>query len=78
MRVELVDMTEFTRRINQEIYDPDEFKLAMAWRSENCPEGKDYNSPENQRTRQQKDEDWAMSVKMALIALDDDWEPSSR
>jgi L-fucose isomerase len=70
MRVESVDMTEFTRRINEEIYDPDEFKLAMAWRSENCPEGKDYNSPENQRTRQQKDEDWAMSVKMALIARD--------
>jgi len=70
MRVESVDMTEFTRRINQEIYDPDEFKLAMAWKLENCPEGKDYNSPENQRTRQQKDEDWAASVKMALIARD--------
>lgn len=70
MRVESVDMTEFTRRMNEEIYDSDEFKLAMAWMLENCPEGKDYNSPDNQRTRQQKDEDWAMSVKMALIARD--------
>src|SRR5690606_35628830 len=33
-------------------------------------EGKDWNQPEKQRTRAQKDEDWARSVQMALIARD--------
>jgi L-fucose isomerase len=70
MRVEMVDMSEFVRRINEEIYDPEEFEQALAWVHENCPEGEDYNPPEQQRSRAQKDEDWATSVKMALIARD--------
>lgn len=70
MRVESVDMSEFTRRISEGIYDPEEFELALAWVRQNCPEGQDYNPPENRRTRQQKDADWETSVKMALIARD--------
>ena len=64
MRVETIDMTEFARRFNREIYDPDEFKEAQTWVKANCPEGKDYNS------REEQDEDWAISIKMALIARD--------
>jgi L-fucose isomerase len=70
MRVEQIDMTEFVGRMNKEIYDKDEYSRALAWVKENCPEGKDWNSEEKQRTREQKDEDWATSVKMALIARD--------
>jgi L-fucose/D-arabinose isomerase len=70
MRVESVDMTEFTRRFNEGIYDPDEFELALAWVKANCPEGKDYNPPKDERSREQKDADWETSVKMALIARD--------
>ncbi len=70
MRVESIDMTEFTRRFNQEIYDPDEFEEAFAWVKANCPEGKDYNEPRHKRSREQQDEDWITSVKMALIARD--------
>ena len=70
MRVETIDMTEFVRRIDEEIYDKEEFERAMGWVKENCKEGKDYNPPEMQRSRAQKDEDWATSVKMALIARD--------
>jgi L-fucose isomerase len=70
MRVEPVDMTEFVRRIEEKIYDPEEFESALAWVKAHCPEGKDYNPPQGQRSRQQKDEDWAVSVKMALIARD--------
>jgi len=70
MRVESVDMTEFVRRLEEGIYDPQEFAQALAWVKANCREGKDYNPPEKQRSRQQKDEDWAVSVKMALIARD--------
>ncbi len=70
MRVEAVDMTEFVRRMDKEIYDREEFERALTWVKENCPEGKDYNPPDMQRSRAQKDEDWATSVKMALIARD--------
>ncbi|MBN1312520.1 MAG: L-fucose isomerase, partial [Anaerolineae bacterium] len=70
MRVEAIDMSEFARRLNESIYDPEEFEAALAWTKQNCPEGEDVNPPDGQRTRQQKDEDWATSVKMALIARD--------
>jgi L-fucose isomerase len=70
MRVETIDMTEFTRRINENIFDPEEYELALAWTKENCPEGKDYNGPAHKRSRSQQDADWEMSVKMALIARD--------
>lgn len=70
MRSETIDMTEFVRRMDRGIYDKEEFERAYAWVRENCPEGPDNNSPEKQRTREQKDSDWAVSVKMALIARD--------
>jgi len=70
MRVETIDMTEFVRRMREEIYDQDEFERAWAWVEENCTEGKDYNPPGMQRSRAQKNEDWAVSAKMALIARD--------
>jgi L-fucose isomerase len=70
MRVEAIDLTEFVRRIRDEIYDADEYKKAMVWVKENCPEGFDANSPETTRTREQLDGEWEMSVKMTLIARD--------
>ncbi len=70
MRGESVDMTEFVRRIERGIYDPDEFERALSWVQDNCPEGADPNDENKQRTRAQKDEDWAVSVKMALIGRD--------
>ena len=70
MRVEVIDMVEFVRRMDEGIYDPDEFATALAWVKENCPEGKDYNPADKQMTREQLDEAWAISVKMALIARD--------
>jgi L-fucose isomerase len=70
MRVETIDMVEFVRRIHEEIYDKEEYERALAWVKTNCPEGKDYNPPAKQRSRTQKDQDWAASVKMALITRD--------
>jgi L-fucose isomerase len=70
MRVETIDMVEFIRRMEQKIYDPTEFEQALAWVKENCKEGKDYNAPDRQQSREKKDEVWATSVKMALVARD--------
>ncbi len=70
MRVESIDMSEFIGRMNKGIYDREEYDRALAWTRENCPEGKDWNPPEKQRTRAQKDQDWQTNIQMALIARD--------
>ena len=70
MRVESVDMTELTRRMEEGIYDPDELARGLAWTRANCAEGADRNAPGMQRTRKQKDRDWETVVKMTMITRD--------
>jgi L-fucose isomerase len=70
MRLEAIDMTEFAGRMSKGTYDPDEFKKALDWVKANCPEGDDYNSEDQKRSREQLDSEWEDSVKMALIARD--------
>jgi len=70
MRNEYIDMSEFTRRIDEEIYDPEEYKLALAWVKENCTEGPDNNPEQLQTPRERKDQEWETVVKMTLIARD--------
>lgn len=68
MRNEYVDMSEFTRRLNEQIYDKDEFKKALAWTKKYCKEGKDLNTKPKSKAR--KEEEWEIVVKMTLIARD--------
>lgn len=70
MRYEMVDMTELVRRINEEIYDREEFIRALNWAKENCREGLDPNPPEKQSSREKKDLQWETVIKMTLIARD--------
>jgi len=70
MRCEYVDMSEFTRRIEEGIFDPEELSLAMEWIKKNCKEGKDYNAAEIQKTPEKKAEEWEFVAKMALIGRD--------
>lgn len=72
MRNESVDETEILRRMDEEIYDREEFEKAMAWTEKYCKskEGWDKNRPERQKTREQKDADWEFVVKMTLIVRD--------
>jgi len=70
MRNEYVDMSEFVRRIDEGIYDPEEFEKALGWVRTHCQEGEDTNPEERQNSRQRKDEEWEIVVKMALIARD--------
>jgi L-fucose isomerase len=70
MRCESVDESEFIRRIEEEIYDKDEFKRAISWVKENCKEGPDLNDPDKRKSRAQLDKDWEFCVKMAIIARD--------
>jgi L-fucose isomerase len=70
IRNEYVDMSEFVRRIEEEIYDPEEFARAVAWVKAHCREGKDFNAKEIQTSRKKKDADWLTVVKMTMIARD--------
>src|SRR5271157_1073166 len=55
MRVETVDMSEFTRRISEKIFDHQEFSKAMKWVRTCCKEGKDYNPAKLQKSHAEKD-----------------------
>jgi L-fucose isomerase len=68
MSYEGVDMTEFTRRIEEGIYDKDEFARALAWVKKSCLEGRDDNKPP--LTKEKKEQDWEFIVKMAMIGRD--------
>jgi L-fucose isomerase len=68
MRNEYIDMSEFNRRLNEEIYDKTECKKALEWTKKYCKEGKDLNAKPKSRAR--KDEEWEIVVKMAMIARD--------
>ena len=70
MRTEYVDMSEFIRRINENIYDTEEYSRALKWVRENCKEGEDPNPAGKQKSREQKDRDWEFVVKMTLVARD--------
>ncbi len=70
MRNEYIDMSEFIRRIDEEIYDKEEYERALSWVKENCRVGDDPNPAEMQRTAEQKEKDWEFVVRMTIIARD--------
>ena len=72
MRTESVDSTEILRRINEGIYDKEEFAKAMAWTEKYCKpnEGTDFNSEKKAKSREAMDADWEFVVKMTLIIRD--------
>src|SRR5690554_1056137 len=72
MRTEYVDSSEIIRRIEQEIYDTDEFNKAIEWVEKNCKPNElaDHNPEHLVRDQKQKDADWEYVVKMTLIMRD--------
>jgi L-fucose isomerase len=70
MRVENVDTSEYIRRLEEGIFDYQEFDKAIKWVKKYCIEGKDYNAPEIRRSQAHKQNDWETVVKMAMITRD--------
>ena len=70
VRAEFVESVELLRRIDEGIFDQEEYAKALAWTKENCIEGEDRNNPEAQKSREQKDAEWEKVVKMTLICKD--------
>ena len=69
MRNEYIDMSEFYRRINEKIYDEEEYEKALKWMKENFTIGKDYNPEKNQHPERHEDW-WETCAKMVLIGHD--------
>lgn len=70
IRTEFVESVEILRRIDNGIYDKDEYDKALAWTKKNCKEGEDYNITEFHKTVEVKEKEWEKVVKMTLICRD--------
>ena len=68
LRTEFVDMSEIKGRMDDEIYDREEFEKALKWVKINCKEGPDPAG--KPLDRKKKDADWESVVKMTLIFRD--------
>lgn len=73
IRAEQVDMTEILRRMDEGIYDKDEYKKAIEWVKKYCVpnEGEDIgNRDVKKKNREEKDADWEFVTKMTMIFRD--------
>ncbi len=68
MRYEMIDATEFIRRMEQGIYDKAEYDKALAWVKKNCRVGRDNNA--KKFSDEKKAHDWEFVTKMAIIGRD--------
>ena len=79
MRVESVDEVEILRRMEEGIYNEEEYQKALAWTKEHCKMGRDDN-PESVEflgkerrikfTDEEKQKQWEFTVKMYCIIKD--------
>ena len=70
MRMEYVDMTEFVRRWEEKIYDPEEFELAKAWVKEYVRIGIDKNPEKARHSEEKKAKVMEQVILMTMIARD--------
>ena len=76
IRAEFVDMTDILRRIHLGIYDPAEYRKALAWIKKNCKEGYDVNAgkklPDIVTGSKvvPADKDWEFITKLTLVVRD--------
>lgn len=70
IRTEFVESVEILRRIDEGIYDEEEYKKALEWTKENCKEGEDPNALKDQADDARKQVEWETVVKMTLICRD--------
>ena len=70
MRVESVDEVEILRRMEEGIYNEDEYEKALAWTRAHCKEGRDDNPESVKFSDEQKEKQWEFTVKMYCIIKD--------
>ena len=70
MRVESVDEVEILRRMEEGIYNEEEYQKALAWTKEHCKEGRDDNPDFVKFSDEEKEKQWEFTVKMYCIIKD--------
>ncbi len=70
MRVESIDEVEILRRMNEKIYNNDEFEKALTWTRKYCKQGFNKNPKEIQNTKEEDEKTWEFVVKMTCIIKD--------
>ena len=70
MRVESIDEVEILRRMEEGIYNKEEYEKALAWTKKHCKEGRDDNPLFVKFSDDKKAEQWEFTVKMYLIIKD--------
>ena len=70
MRVESVDEVEILRRMEEHIYNEEEYQKALSWIKEYAVQGFDKNPEWIQKSDEQKEKDWEFTAKMACIIED--------
>ena len=70
MRVESVDEVEILRRMEEGIYNEEQYRKALAWTKEHCREGRDDNPNFVKFSDSQKEKQWEFTVKMYCIIKD--------
>ena len=70
MRVESIDEVEILRRMEEGIYNKEEYEKALKWAKEHCKEGRDDNPDFVRFNREQKDKQWEFIIKMYCIIKD--------
>ena len=70
IRTEFVESVEILRRIDEGVFDQEEYEKALAWTKANCKEGVDRNKPQNKVDAARKQLEWETVVKMTLICRD--------
>ena len=70
MRVESVDEVELLRRMNEHIYNEDEYQRALAWAKEKCKIGFDKNPEFVRKSEKEMEEAFEFVVKSMVIIKD--------
>ncbi len=70
LRVESVDEVEILRRMEEGIYNKEEYEKALAWTKEHCKEGRDDNPDAFKFSPEEKEKQWEFTIKMYCIIKD--------
>ena len=70
MRVESVDEVEILRRMEEGIFNEEEYQKALAWTKEHCKMGRDDNPEFVRFSDEEKEKQWEFTVKMYCIIKD--------
>lgn len=70
MRVESVDEVEILRRMEEGIYNEEEYQKALKWTKEHCKMGRDDNPDFVKFSDEEKEKQWEFTVKMYCIIKD--------